>query len=178
MSYRVRARGRRHAPDVSRLVTEAAKLLGDPDAVKTTPERLLADGFGPRPKFGCLVAEAAGEEGRAVGVFLHHFSYCTWTGARALRGGALRGAPHRGRGIGRALVENAAKVALAHGCSQLRVLAPGGPGGPGGSSPTWGPPTSPPAAAAGPCGTCPPPPWQSWPGPPAVTDPPGPGPPP
>ncbi|XP_072704692.1 thialysine N-epsilon-acetyltransferase [Ciconia boyciana] len=99
MSYRVRAWGRRHVHDVMRLVTEAATILGDQEWVRTTAQGLLAEGFGPRPKFGCLVAEAAGQEGR---------------------------------GVGRALVQSAAKAALAQGCSQLRVLVPGGPGGPWG----------------------------------------------
>ncbi|GAB0201189.1 diamine acetyltransferase 1 [Grus japonensis] len=132
MSYRVCAWGRRHVGDVMRLITEAATSLGEQASVTITAQGLLVEGFGPRPKFGCLVAEAAGQKGRAVGLLLHHVSFCTWTGRVLCGEGLYVAPPHRGRGVGRALVQNAAKVALAQGCSQLRVLVPGGPGGPWG----------------------------------------------
>ncbi|KYO44796.1 sentrin-specific protease 3 [Alligator mississippiensis] len=135
MSCLIRACGPRDLKEVMRLIREAAACHKALDQVTTTPEELEADGFRPQPKFGILVAERPpmSQDGPPlVGYQFHYFSYCTW-GGKVLFGEDLYVMPQfRGQGIGTSLMQALAKVAMAHGCPELRFLWPrGGRAAPG-----------------------------------------------
>lgn len=83
---------------------------GEPTG-RFTADLVRKDGFGDRPEFRTLLAEAGGE---ALGYALFHPSYSTEHGQRGLFLYDLFVRPHaRGRGIGRALIAALARLAAA-----------------------------------------------------------------
>ena len=109
---------------LSREFIEYLRSLGDPAPRGVTAADYLRDGFGERPAFAGLVAEA---EGRVVGYLLYHDGYDTDRPARILHVVDLfvtEGA--RRRGAGRALMEAAAAICRARGGRALfwSVYAP------------------------------------------------------
>jgi GNAT superfamily N-acetyltransferase len=89
-----------------------------PDAVSATEEGLLRDGFGPHPYYQCLIAE---HDGKPAGFALYFFNYSTWMGQPGLYLEDLFVEPElRGRGIGKALLQRVAAVALEKGCRRLQ----------------------------------------------------------
>ncbi len=89
-----------------------------PDAVTATEERLLQDGFGPRPFYRCLIAE---HNGQAAGFAFYFFNYSTWKGRPGIYLEDLFVDPaFRGLGIGKALLQAVAADALAEGCERLQ----------------------------------------------------------
>ena len=106
-----------------RFIRELAEYEREPEAVVASEADLLRDGFGATPRFRCLIAE---EDGRAAGFALFFTSYSTWRGHHGIRLEDLYVTPAaRGRGVGRALLEHLAAVALEEGCPRLEwdVLA-------------------------------------------------------
>ncbi len=89
-----------------------------PDAVVATEEGLLHDGFGPHPFYSCLMAE---HDGQPAGFALFFYNYSTWMGRPGIYLEDLFVLPElRGRGIGKALLERVASVALEKGCERLQ----------------------------------------------------------
>jgi len=107
--------------DVSQILTFIRALAvyeREPDAVVTTEEDLLRDGFGRRPYFECLMAEL---DGRPAGFALFFFTYGTWAGRPGLFLEDLFVEPElRGQGIGKALLKRLAEIALERGCSKMK----------------------------------------------------------
>lgn len=90
----------------------------EPDAVTATEFDLLRDGFGPNPIFYCLIAE---HDGKAAGFALYFFSYSTWLGRAGLYLEDLFVHPEfRGFGIGKALLQRIASIAVEKGCPRLQ----------------------------------------------------------
>lgn len=90
----------------------------EPDAVVATKEDLLRYGFEDHPYFRCLIAE---EEGAPAGFALYFFEYSTWLGKPGLYLEDLFVHPEfRGRGIGKALLEQVAAIAVEKGCPRLK----------------------------------------------------------
>jgi GNAT superfamily N-acetyltransferase len=90
----------------------------EPDAAKATEADLLRDGFGPRPFYFCLIAE---QDGRPAGFALYFFNYSTWVGRPGLYLEDLFVEPEfRGLGIGKALLERVAAVAVEKNCPRLQ----------------------------------------------------------
>jgi GNAT superfamily N-acetyltransferase len=81
-------------------------------------EGLLADHlFGPRPYIEALLAEL---EAGAAGFALFFHNYSTFLGRPGIYLEDLFVRPqHRGRGIGRALLERLARLAVERGCGRL-----------------------------------------------------------
>lgn len=78
---------------------------------------VLRDGFGARPYFECLLAEAAG---KAVGFAFYYFTYSTFEGRPTLFLEDLYIAEHqRGLALGRRIMARLAEIALARGCPRL-----------------------------------------------------------
>ncbi len=107
--------------DVATILAFIRKLAAyerEPDAVLATEGDLLAHGFGPHPYFDCLIAE---EDSTAVGFALYFYDYSTWLGRPGLYlEDVFVDPPYRGRGIGKALLQRLAGVALEKGCARMK----------------------------------------------------------
>jgi GNAT superfamily N-acetyltransferase len=88
-----------------------------PDAVVATEEGLLRDGFGPSPYYSCLIAE---HDEQPAGFALFFYNYSTWMGRPGIYLEDLFVLPEfRGRGIGKALLQRVATVAVEKECGRL-----------------------------------------------------------
>jgi GNAT superfamily N-acetyltransferase len=89
-----------------------------PDAVVATEEGLLRDGFGPNPYYSCLIAEHGAQP---AGFALFFYNYSTWMGQPGIYLEDLFVlSEFRGLGIGKALLQRVAAVALEKGCQRLQ----------------------------------------------------------
>jgi GNAT superfamily N-acetyltransferase len=91
----------------------------EPEAVKTTVDDLLRDGFGQQPKFEVLMAE---QDGEPVGFALFFPTYSTWEGRPGIHLEDIFVLEHlRGHGVGRKLMAALAALAVARGCARLEL---------------------------------------------------------
>jgi len=91
----------------------------EPDAVKTTTDDLLRDGFGRQPKFEVLIAEIDEEP---VGFALFYHTYSTWEGRPGLFLEDLFVMEHvRKYGVGRKLMATLAAIAVARNCTRFEL---------------------------------------------------------
>jgi GNAT superfamily N-acetyltransferase len=109
------------AADVGQILAFVRALAAferEPDAVVATEEGLLRDGFGPNPFYTCLMAD---HDGQPAGFALFFYNYSTWLGRPGVYLEDLFVLPEfRGRGIGRALLERVAAIAIEKGCERLQ----------------------------------------------------------
>lgn len=107
--------------DVSQIlafIRELATYEREPDAVYATEADLLRDGFGPTPRFHCLIADW---DGIPAGFALYFYNYSTWRGHTGIHVEDLFVRPeHRGKGIGKALLTRVAARAVEEGCHRLQ----------------------------------------------------------
>jgi GNAT superfamily N-acetyltransferase len=90
----------------------------EPDAVTATEADLLSHGFGPNPYYFCFIAES---NGTPAGFALYFFNYSTWLGRPGLYLEDLFVLPKfRGLGIGKALLQRVAAIAVEKGCPRLQ----------------------------------------------------------
>ena len=102
---------------ILRFIRELALYEREPDAVVATEDDLLRDGWGATPRFRCVIAESDGEP---AGFALFFTSYSTWRGHHGVRLEDLYVTPAaRGKGIGKALLQHLAQIAVAEGCPRL-----------------------------------------------------------
>lgn len=87
---------------VHQLITELAIFEKEPEAVATTPEELLRDGFSANPLFEALVADV---DGQILGMALYYPRYSTWKGKTLHLEDLIVSEQHRGKGIGLALYQ-------------------------------------------------------------------------
>jgi GNAT superfamily N-acetyltransferase len=107
----------RDVPDIRRLIHELAEYEREPQQAVATEEDLLRDGFGSRPRYTCLMAEW---EGAPAGFALYFHNYSTWQGKWGLYLEDLFVRPqHRGRGIGKALLVELARIAVREECGRF-----------------------------------------------------------
>lgn len=149
MSQNIRPATPADIPQILRFIRELADYEREPSAVLATEADLLRDGFGPTPRFRCVLAEVDSpktdpcpvQDGASsrheqvptpisnqtpAGFALFFSSYSTWRGHHGIRLEDLYVTPaHRGKGIGRALLAHLAAIAVAEGCPRLEwdVLA-------------------------------------------------------
>ena len=64
-------------PQILQFIRELAEYEKEPHAVVATEKDLLADGFGPSPRYFCLMAEW---ERAPAGFALYFHTYSTWLG--------------------------------------------------------------------------------------------------
>jgi GNAT superfamily N-acetyltransferase len=90
------------AGTIRKLIQGLAEYEHEPQSALATEEDLLRDGFGPVPKFHCLIAEW---QGAPVGFALYFYNYSTWKGRPGIFLEDLFVWPeYRGKGIGKALL--------------------------------------------------------------------------
>ncbi|MGD0630123.1 MAG: GNAT family N-acetyltransferase [Terracidiphilus sp.] len=105
-------------PQILAFVCALATYEREPDAVIATEADLLRDGFGPNPFYFCLIAE---QDGVAAGFAFYFFNYSTWVGRPGVYLEDIFVHPQfRGLGIGKALLQAVAAVALEKGCRRLQ----------------------------------------------------------
>ncbi|HZR26432.1 MAG TPA: GNAT family N-acetyltransferase, partial [Vicinamibacterales bacterium] len=100
-----------------RLLVAAAEDQGEPGSLCVTAADLLREGFGERPTYHALLAEASG---RIVGLALYSFNFSTWRSVNGLHLEDLF-VDHtwRRRGVARALMHELTDVARAHKCGRF-----------------------------------------------------------
>jgi GNAT superfamily N-acetyltransferase len=100
-------------PEIMRLVKELAIFEKAPDQVTNTEERMLAEGFGDQPAFGCILAE---KEGQIVGMSLYYYRYSTWKGRRLYLEDLIVSEVFRGLGAGKLLFDATIDIAKKENC--------------------------------------------------------------
>lgn len=114
----IRPATREDAGLILRFIHALAVYEREPDAVVATEETILEHGFGPKPYFECMIAEC---DGAPAGFAFYFFDYSTWLGKPGLYLEDIFVDPEfRGRGIGRALLERLAQIALERGCARMK----------------------------------------------------------
>lgn len=104
-------------PLILALVRELAEYERALDECHATEDALADSLFGERPAAEVVIAEL---DGAAVGFALWFHNYSTWEARRGLYLEDLFVRPAaRGRGVGRALLEHLAGVAVARGCGRF-----------------------------------------------------------
>jgi ribosomal protein S18 acetylase RimI-like enzyme len=99
------------------LIRALARFERAPDAVVATEADLLRDGFGTTPRFEARLAFV---DGKAAGFTLFFHNYSTWEGRPGLYLEDIY--VHdwaRRRGVGRALIADLARLAIARECARL-----------------------------------------------------------
>jgi GNAT superfamily N-acetyltransferase len=93
---------------------------GAPESLAVTEADLLEDGFGPTPRFQCLIAEM---DQSPAGMALYFFNYSTWVSRNGLYLEDLYVDPkYRRAGVARALLDRLAVIAKEAGCRRMQWL--------------------------------------------------------
>jgi GNAT superfamily N-acetyltransferase len=114
----VRAATPADAAVIVQLIQELAAYEKEPpSSVRITEADIVRDGFGEHPRFEALLA---GKDGRADGLALFFHNYSTWEGRAGiyLEDLFVRESA-RGQGLGLALMQRLAEIALERGCRRL-----------------------------------------------------------
>ena len=105
-------------PEILAFIRALAKYERAPDAVTASEADLRSHGFGPNPFYQCLIAE---EDGRPAGFAFFFFDYSTWIGRPGIYLEDIFVHPEfRDRGIGKALLQRVAAIAVEKGCARLK----------------------------------------------------------
>ena len=106
------------AATILSFIRALAKYERAPDAVAATEADLLRDGFGDQPYYSCLIAE---QDRVPAGFAFFFYDYSTWLGRPGIYLEDLFVHPEfRGLGIGRALLQRVAAIAVEKGCARLK----------------------------------------------------------
>jgi GNAT superfamily N-acetyltransferase len=104
-------------PEILVFIRELAEYEREPAAAIAAEADLLRDGFGPTPRFHCLIATW---QDQAAGFALFFYNYSTWRGRAGiyLEDLFVR-PPFRQKGIGKSLLAAVAAIAVAEACPRL-----------------------------------------------------------
>jgi GNAT superfamily N-acetyltransferase len=94
-------------PSVLSLIIKLAEYEKEPKEVENTIEQLTEDGFGPEPKFKCIVAE---KQNKVIGFALYCFHYSTWKGNCLYLEDIYVEEETRGIGIGKSLFQTIIEI--------------------------------------------------------------------
>lgn len=101
-------------PMILEFIRGLAEYEREPKAVLATEADLRHDGFGPNPKFRCVIAEW---NKQPAGFAFFFYNYSTWRGRPGLYLEDLFVIPEmRAKGIGKALLRRLAQIAVAENC--------------------------------------------------------------
>jgi GNAT superfamily N-acetyltransferase len=118
MATTIRTATEADVPQILEFIRALAAYEREPDAVTATEADLLRDGFGPNPFYVCLIADL---DGQPAGFAFYFFNYSTWKGRPGLYLEDLFVHPEfRGLGIGKALLERVAAIAVEKNCPRLQ----------------------------------------------------------
>ena len=118
MATTIRPATRADAGTILSFIRALAEYERAPAAVMATEQDLLRDGFGDQPYYSCLIAE---HDGVPAGFAFFFFDYSTWLGQPGIYLEDLFVHPEfRGLGIGKALLQRVAALALQKGCARLK----------------------------------------------------------
>ena len=118
MALNIRPATRDDAGTILSFIRALAAYEREPDAVLATEDDLLQHGFGENPYYACLIAE---QDGLPAGFALYFYDYSTWLGRPGLYLEDIFVHPElRGRGIGKALLQSLAAIALEKGCARMK----------------------------------------------------------
>jgi GNAT superfamily N-acetyltransferase len=109
-------------PLILELIHALAEYEHEPNAVQTTAADLRRDGWGPEPRFRCVIADwqEAGQPARGVAFALYFYNYSTWRGRCGIYLEDLFVRPeYRRRGIARALLLHLAQRAVREQCGRF-----------------------------------------------------------
>lgn len=95
-------------PSLLSLIKELAIYEKAPLEVTVTLEQLIEDGFGTNKIFDFFVAEL---NSQIVGIALYYTKYSTWKGRCIFLEDIIVSEVHRGKGIGKLLFDEVAKIA-------------------------------------------------------------------
>lgn len=106
-------------PTLTRFIRELAEYEREPQAVRITDAQLRAALFGVRPH---LFGHVAVEDGQTLGMALWFLNFSTWEGVHGIYLEDLYVTPTaRGRGAGRALLSELARLCAARGYARLEL---------------------------------------------------------
>jgi GNAT superfamily N-acetyltransferase len=101
-------------PEILAFIRELADYEREPASALATHDDILRDGFGPTPRFHCLIAEW---NSQPAGFALYFYNYSTWRGHAGIYLEDLFVRPqYRGQGVGKGLFTEVARIAVAEGC--------------------------------------------------------------
>jgi GNAT superfamily N-acetyltransferase len=113
----IRKAERRDVPQILRFIRDLAEYEKELQAVVATEADLLRDGFGDSPRYFCLMADW---DGVPAGFAFCFHTYSTWIGRWGLYLEDLFVSPSmRGKGIGKALLVEVAKIAVREKCGRV-----------------------------------------------------------
>jgi GNAT superfamily N-acetyltransferase len=104
-------------PLILAFVRQLAEYEREPHSVHITEDLLLRDGFGRDRYYECLIAEA---DNAPAGFALFFPIYSTWQGRSIHLEDLFVQPAYRGRGIGKALLQRVAALAVERGCARLQ----------------------------------------------------------
>jgi GNAT superfamily N-acetyltransferase len=105
-------------PTILDFIRALAEYEREPQAAVATADDLLRDGFGPTPKYWCVIAEW---DGAPAGFAFYFYNYSTWQGRPGLYLEDLFVHPEfRGKGIGKALLLHLARIAVDENCGRFQ----------------------------------------------------------
>ena len=118
MTISIRPAVKADVPQILTFIRALAEYEREPDAVMATEADLERDGFGPNPFYSCLIADV---DGKPAGFAFYFFNYSTWLGRPGLYLEDLFvNVESRGLGVGKALLERVAAIAVEKGCPRLQ----------------------------------------------------------
>jgi len=117
MNITIRKGTKTDLPQVHALIMELAIYEKAPDEVTNTLADMQEDGFGEKPVFEFLVAEA---ENKVVGLCLYYMAYSTWKGKMLYLEDLVVTETYRRYGVGKKLFDAFARRALELGAKRLK----------------------------------------------------------